>query len=37
MTLRNFILLAIKAQGIRIDDVDLVNDGRRTRPKTQTA
>lgn len=37
MTVRNFILMAIKAQGIAVDDVDLFNDGRRSRTKTRIA
>ena len=37
MTVRNFILLAIKSQGIAVDDADLFHDGRRTRPKTRSA
>ena len=37
MTVRNFILMAIKAQGIAVEDADLFNDGRRTRPKSRVA
>ena len=37
MTVRNFILMAIKSQGIAVDEADLFNDGRRTRPKTRAA
>ena len=37
MTVRNFILMAIKSQGITVEEADLFHDGRRTRPKTRTA
>ena len=37
MTVRNFILMAIKSQGIAVEDADLIHDGRRTRPKTRAA